>query len=171
MSYIMAQIIGLIAFIISNIAYHRKKKKDILSNIVLSNILNLLHYLLLHAYSGCITKTLAIIRDFFIILKDKNKKFSKRYFLVIFILFYLIALILTYNGIFSIFPLIAAIIYMIVEWNGNSIAIKKIAFICYFLWLIYNIFVFSIVGIVSNVISIISTLIALINEKNSVNKI
>ena len=89
-----------------------------------------------------------------------------------FIVLYLIALIITYNGVLSIFPLIAAIIYMIVEWNGNSIAIKKIAFICYFLWLIYNIFVFSIVGIVSNVISIISTLIALINaRKNSVNKI
>ena len=171
MVYLIAQVIGIIAFIISNISYHRKNKKDILTSVVISNVLNLLHYLLLQAYSGCVTKILAIFRDSFIILKDKNKKLTKIWFLLMFIVLYLIALIITYNGVLSIFPLIAAIIYMIVEWNGNSIAIKKIAFICYFLWLIYNIFVFSIVGIVSNVISIISTLIALINEKNSVNKI
>ena len=84
-------------------------------------------------------------------------------------LFYFLAAILTYNGIFSIFPLVAAIIYMIVEWNGNELAIKKVAFVCYFLWLGYNIFVFSIVGIVSNTISIISTLIAIINAKRHKN--
>lgn len=169
--YLVAQIIGMIAFLVSIMSYHRKNKQGILSSVVLSNILNLIHYLLLQAYSGCITKVLAIFRDSFILIKDKNQKLTKIWFLLIFILLYLIALIFTYDGIFSIFPLIAAIIYMIVEWNGNELAIKKIAFICYFLWLGYNIFVFSIVGVVSNVVAIISTLIALINEKNSVNKI
>lgn len=169
--YLVAQMIGLIAFLISIMSYHKKNKQVILSSVILSNILNLVHYLLLQAYSGCITKILAIFRDYFILIKDKNKKLTKKWFLLMFILFYLIALIFTYSGIFSIFPLIAAIIYMIVEWNGNELAIKRIAFICYFLWLEYNIFVFSIVGVISNVVAIISTLIALINEKNSVNKI
>jgi len=163
--YIVAQIIGLIAFVVSLIAYHKKDKKTILNNMVTSNILNLIHYLLLGAFSGCITKLLAIFRDYFIILKEKNKKLSNSVYLIVFILLYIIATIFTYNGILSILPLVAAIIYIIFIWNGNEVIIKKTAFFCYFLWLIYNIFVLSIAGIVSNIISIISTLIAIINTE------
>ena len=167
MKYIIAQIIGFTAFIVSIIAYHRKHKKNILSNMIWSNGLNLLHYLLLDAYSGCITKIIAICRDSFIILKEKNNIFSKRIFLLIFLLIYILIAIITYNGILSTFPLIAAMIYIIPIWNGNEIIVKKTAFLCYFLWLFYNIFVFSIAGIVSNIISIISTFIAIFNTRKS----
>lgn len=168
MIYIVAQIIGLIAFVVSLIAYHKKDKKTILNNMITSNILNLIHYLLLGAFSGCITKLLAIFRDYFIILKEKNKKLSNSVYLIVFILLYITVTIFTYNGILSILPLVAAIIYIIFIWNGNEVIIKKIAFFCYFLWLIYNIFVLSIAGIVSNIISIISTLIAIINIEKEV---
>jgi len=163
--YTVAQIIGFIAFMYSLIAYHRKDKKTILSNMVISNILNLIHYILLGAFSGCITKLLAILRDYFIILKEKYNKLSNLFYLIMFIILYIIAAIFTYNSILSILPLVAAIIYIIFIWNGNEIIIKKTAFFCYFLWLIYNIFVLSIAGILSNIISIISTLIAIINIK------
>lgn len=78
--YIISQILGIVAFIISLLAYHKNKKEKILGNMVLSNILNLVHYLLLGAYTGCITKGLAILRDSFIILKDSRKKLDKRIF-------------------------------------------------------------------------------------------
>lgn len=165
--FIIAQIIGFVAFLISIIAYHRNKKEKILSNMVLSSSLNLIHYFLLGAYSGCITKVIAICRDTFIIFKDKKKFLYSNIFLYMFILIYIIAGICTYNNILSIFPLIAAIIYIIPIWNGDETTIKKAAFICYFLWLAYNIFVFSISGIISNIISIISTLIAIKNSKLS----
>ena len=60
MIYTIAQVIGFVAFIISLLAYHIKKKSKILGSMVISNILNLVHYLLLDAYSGCITKVMAI---------------------------------------------------------------------------------------------------------------
>ena len=165
MAYVIAQIIGFIAFLFSLVAYHKSKKNKILGNMIISNVLNLIHYLLLGAYSGCITKVLAIIRDNFIILKDKNKKLSSNIYLILFILIYIIASIFTYNGIISLFPLMAALIYIIFIWNGREITIKKVAFATYFLWLIYNIFVLSIPGIITNIVSIISTFIAIINYK------
>ena len=164
MIYTIAQVIGFVAFIISLLAYHRKKKSKILGSMVISNILNLIHYLLLNAYSGCITKVMAIIRDLFIIAKGKNKKLSSYGFLMLFIIAYIVCAIFTYKGFLSLFPLIAAIIYIVPIWNGNEKTIKKTAFFCYFLWLGYNIFVCSIAGIVSNIVSIISTFIAIINE-------
>ena len=131
---------------------------------IISNLLNLIHYLLLGALSGCITKVIAISRDIFIIIKDKYKIQSK-IFLLIFIAIYILAGISLYTNIYSVFPIIAAIIYIILVWNGNEKLVRKTAFICYFIWLAYNIFVFSVVGIISNIISIISTLIAIYKSK------
>ena len=73
------------------------------------------------------------------------------------------------KNIYSILPIIAAMIYLYFVWNGNELKVKKCAFYCYFLWLVYNICVFSIAGITSNIVSIISTFIAVYNEKR-VNK-
>ena len=84
--FIIAQIIGFIAFLVSLIAYHRDKKEKILGNMILLNGLNLIHYFLLGAYSGCITKVIAICRDTFVILKEKRKSLSSNSFLFIFIL-------------------------------------------------------------------------------------
>lgn len=159
--YIISQMIGLTAFILSLIAYHQKNKKSILGNMIVSNVLNLIHYILLGAFSGCITKLIAIGRDYFIILKEKHSRLSSKLYLVIFMLIYILACIYTYDGILSLPPLIAAMIYLYFIWNGDSSRIRKTALFCYFLWLIYNIFVLSIVGIISNIISIISTLVAI----------
>ena len=90
--------------------------------------------------------------------------------MILFILIYIVVGIFTYNGILSIFPIVAATIYIIPIWTGNEKTIKKTAFFCYYLWLVYNIFVFSMAGIISNVISIISTFIAINNTKKILNK-
>ena len=54
----------------------------------------------------------------------------------------------------------AAVIYMIVVWDGDELQVKKISFLCYFLWLAYNICILSVMGIVSNIVALISTYIA-----------
>ena len=162
---VIAQIIGFVALFISLIAYHRKDKKSIMSNLVICNLFKLVHYLLLGAYSGCVTKIIAIIRDGFIIIKEKNTKLSNNLFLLFFIMLYVIAAFFTYDGILSMFPLVAALIYTLFIWNGNELVVKKTAFYCYFIWLVYNIFVFSIPEIIANILGIISTFIAIKNYK------
>ena len=131
---------------------------------VISNIINLVHYLILGAYSGCITKVIAIFRDIFIVLKEKNKRLSSVLFLIIFLLIYVGVSIYTFTNILSLFPLLAAIIYIIPTWLGNSKTVKKTALFCYVLWLIYNIYVLSIAGVIANIVSIISIIIGLKRE-------
>ena len=169
--YIVSQIAGFIAFILSLIAYHQKKKKKIFQTMTIANILDIIHYILLGAYSGCITKVIALIRNEIIIIKEKNKKFNSKIILIILFAIYLVSGILTYKNLYSILPILAAMIYLYFIWNGNELKVKKVAFYCYFLWLIYNICVFSIAGITSNVVSIISTFIAVYNEKNQVRRL
>lgn len=162
--YVAAQILGFIAFLISLYAYQKVNKKDILLCMVISNIINLVHYLMLGAYSGCITKVIAIFRDIFIVLKEKNKRLSSVLFLIIFILIYIGVSIYTFTNILSLFPLVAAIIYIIPTWLGNSKTVKKTALFCYILWLIYNIYVLSIAGATANIVSIVSIIIGLKRE-------
>ena len=122
---IIAQALGFISFIISLIAFHKRKKEKILRSMILSNIFDLIHYLLLEAYSGCITKLLAIFRNVFVIFKDKYKALSSNMFLYIFILLYIISGIWTFENIWSIFPIISALIYAIAIWKGNELTLKK----------------------------------------------
>ena len=159
--FIISQIIGLISFIISLMAYHKNEKKGILKNMIISNILNIVHYLLLYAYSGCITKIMAIIRDEIIIKKEDNRKLNKPYILVIIMMIYILIGIFTFEKIYSVLPIIAATIYLLFIWNGDKSKIKKIAFYSYFIWLVYNICIISIAGIISNIVAIISTYIAI----------
>lgn len=166
MFYIYSQIIEIIALIITLVAYHRKLKNKIFKQMMVANVFDMIHYLLLGAYSGLITKIIAFVRNYVIIAKEKKKFFNSKLILYLFVLIYIISALFTYKNIFSILPIVAAIIYLVVVWNGNELKVKKIAFYCYFLWLIYNISIFSIFAIISNIISLISTGIAVLNEKN-----
>ena len=167
LNLIIAQTLGFIGFIISLLAFHKKKKEKILGNMILSNIFDLIHYLLLGAYSGCVTKLLAIFRNSFVIFKDRYEALSSNIFLYIFILLYVISGIWTFENLWSIFPIISAIIYAVAIWRGNELTLKKAACAGYFLWLIYNILVLSISGIVSNIVSICSLFIAIKNTSKT----
>ena len=165
MQYPLAQLIGFIAFIISLIAYQKKQKSKLFITMIISSILKLVHYLLLNAYSGCLTKFMAILRDSIIVLKEKYKFLSSYIFLIILILGYITIGYLSYTGILSLLPILAATIYLLVIWNGNIKNIKITSCLTYILWLIYNIYVSSIAGIISNIISIISIIISLYKTK------
>ena len=159
-TYIISQIFVTLSFIVSLFAYHRNKKSKIMTTMVLSNVLNLIHYVILGAYSGGITKIVGIFRDSFIVMKD-NKKEKYNYVLYMFLIIYIILAIIMYKSILSIFPLLAAMIYIVGIWNANELKVKKVACFCYILWLVYNIYIFSIFAIITNIISIISSYIAI----------
>ena len=149
MIYLISQIVGFGAFVISLIAYHRDKKEKIFKTMMWSNLLDILHYFLLGAYSGSITKVIALVRNEIIRIKEKNKKLNSIIVLIILFITYLILGIMTYENIYSTLPIFAAIIYLCFSWDGNTLKVKKVAFYCYFIWLLYNICVFSIAGILS----------------------
>ena len=163
--YILSQIAGLIALVITLISYHLDTKNKIFKTMCFANAFDIIHYLLLGAYSGCLTKAVTFTRNIFIIKKEKYDRLNNNYFLFFFIFLYFILSILSFDGIVSLFPFIAATIYMIVVWNGDEKKVKLIGFLCYIFWLTYNVFVFSVAGIISNIISLISTYIAYYNFK------
>ena len=93
--YVISQIAGFIAFILSLIAYHRKKKSKIFQTMMVANVLDIIHYILLGAYSGCITKVIALVRNEIIIIKEKNKKLNNKIVLISLLFIYLVSGVLT----------------------------------------------------------------------------
>ena len=165
--YLTSQIIEIIALFFALISYHFNTKKKIFISNNISCILNIIHYALLGAYSGMITKVIAVFRNNFIIGKEKNKKLDNIIFLIIFIIIYVIVGIFTYKNIYSLLPITAALIYLIFTWYGNELQVKRVAFYCYFLWILYNVCILSYAGIGANVILLISSGIAYFKERKN----
>ena len=162
---IIANAIGFVSFVISLIAFHKKDKKNIFKNTMISNLLSLIQYIVLNANSGIATKIIAIIRDLSIMKQEKYNFLKTKKMLSIFVIIYLVLMIITYQGILSVFSLLAALIYTVFCWNGNVNTVRYIGIFTNVLWLIYNIYVKSYIGAFSNLISIFSTSIAIYYNK------
>ena len=162
---IIANAIGFVSFVISLIAFHKKDKKNIFKNTMISNSLSLIQYIILNAYSGIATKIIAILRDLSIMKQEKYNFLKTKKMLGIFVIIYLVLMIITYQGILSVFSLLAALIYTVFCWNGNANTVRYIGIFTNVLWLVYNIYVKSYIGAFSNLISIFSTSIAIYNNK------
>lgn|SRR5574344_372199 len=159
------QLIGFIAFIFVVISYQKKTREGILATQIISNTLYSAHYYLLNALGGYIITVINLARSFVFILKDKYKWLNNGIILFTFILLFTVCSIYTYQDIYSLLPLLAAIIYTVMLWQGNAEEIRISATINESLWLIYNFHVLSYAGIIGSVVIIITDLIAIIRYR------
>ena len=125
--YITSQIAGFIAFALSLIAYHQKEKKKIFQTMMVANILDIIHYILLDAYSGFITKIIALIRNEIIIVKEKNKKFNNLIVLIALFIIYLVSCVSNIISLIALFLLFLNSTNVILIWintaNNTTISI------------------------------------------------
>ena len=92
-----------------------------------------------------------------------GKKMHKLPWLVAIQAVYIAATVLTYTDIFSVVALIAQIVGTFAMWSQSGKTIRFLQLFCVSpLWLIHNIFVFSIGGVVCEVFNIVSIIVSLI---------
>ena len=155
--FIIAQLIGIVVLFFTLKAFNQEKKKDYAINSLLTAVFNIVHYLLLNAYSGVTTKAVAFFRTLLIYNREKNKKYNNIIFYILFMLIYIALAIVNYNNnIINLLPFVAAILYFTTEWFYSVFTIKVFALITSFMWLAYNIIFLSITGTIHNVIMIVS---------------
>ena len=170
--FISAQVIGLIALFFSLKAYLQNSKEKYIINSIITAIFNSIHYLLLNAYTGLFVKLIALLREFILYKKEKNKKYDKIILFIFIIILYILAGIFTFNNnIINLFPIISATSYFGSEWFGSILTIKIVGLITTVLWLVYNIMVISISGSIYNIVTIIVLIYSIKNNKKIVKKI
>lgn len=162
MNVFFSQFIGFLAFIIFVISVQQKSKSKILFLQIVSFLFYALQYLLIQAYPGMIVFIINMIRSIAFYQSTKKQKTNK-YLFFVFIFLSLICGIVTYEELFDILPIIAAVLSIIFTWQPSTKILRFGQIIICISWIIYDVFVLAYIGILTETIIIISTIIALLN--------
>lgn len=154
MNFILAQTFAFFSSLCLLFSFWQKKRKQILFFQILDSTFDILQYFLLGAYTGSLISLLGATRAY------TFSKTNNKFFLILFLLLYTISSIITFNGLISIVPLIAALIYTIVTWNKKEKNIRLFSILVFILWFIYDILVKAYVSSITDIILIISNSLA-----------
>lgn len=160
LNFYLAQVTSLLAWFFLIFSYWKNKDNKILYLQLISCIFFVLNYLFLGAYTGLFVVFFEIIRDsLYIKLNDDKKTFL--YTLPV----YALIGIFSYDGFWSLFSIFASLN------DGYALIFKeeKVVFlgiITYILWLIYDIYYFSLPNIIAESILILSNIIILLRKKD-----
>jgi len=169
--FILAQICGLIALLITVVNIQLKSKEKIVLLNIWANVAVTIQYFLLGAYTGAVISILNAIRDVvYFLFKKKNLKPS----ILVLLFFEIVAIILaimSWQDIWSIIPLVVTIIYTYGLWQDDVKILRITTVIIGYGWTIYDIVVKAYIAALQVTAQGTSALIALIinnrKKKNS----
>lgn len=159
---IIAQLLGIIAFTISCARYFQKKKTTMMTTGILSYVFYIIHYIMIGAFAGSYTLILAIIRDYYIYLREKHHKkhrHRKLYnnlfvFLGLFFI-YVVLIAINLDTPANILPLFAGLVYLFFEWfTTNKTTMEFASGLTTLPWVAYDIISFSIPALLSDLVSL-----------------
>ncbi len=175
-TYILSQVFIILNYVFLVLTYQAKNRKRILAFNFGALIATGISYLFLSAYSGLAMVFVAVIRNIIFIIDEKKNGKSKKNgikdYIILAVLF-AIAIIsakLTYNGILSMMSVAATMLYTYSVWQKNTKVYKALGLPVGILWIIYNIYIFSIFGIILEVILAISSIIGYVRENKEMKR-
>lgn len=175
--YLISQIFTIISYIFLASTYHVKSRKTVLKLNCISQIAFIVAYILLGAWSGLMMAIVALARNIiYIIDENKNgmRKKTNKTDIIILVIMYIICIlsaIFTYDGIFSLLPVIATMLYTYAVCQKNIKTYKLLGIPTELLWTGYNIYIRSIVGIVLEVIMLTNCFTGYIMEVKKNKKV
>lgn len=160
----LVQGIGAIGYSTLALSYFKKEKKQILFMQIISYIFFTIHYYLLNGITGAICNLIGLFALVTIYLFDKYKLKNKIFISILFIIALLAINILTFQNIYSIFPMLASTIVIISFLEDNENTIRWIGVLAAICWLLYAIVYKSYIAIIFEVITLINIIIAFIKN-------
>lgn len=166
MIFYTAQVFAILSFLALLISYWQTKRSKILFYQILDSLFDVVQYFLLGGYTGSFTNLIGALRAYIF-----GKEYHSNFMLYVFLCLYMLIGIVTYNGLFSLLPTIAALFYTVVVWKGNPKQIRIAAIIVSILWIIYSYSVMAYMAMVTEGILLCSNMFAIIylDKKQSKN--
>ena len=168
---LLIQFIGAVAYATLSLSYFKKKKRDILLIEIIAYLLFSIHYYLLNGITGAICNLIGLMALITIYLFDKYKFHNKFLVSIFFIILLFVVNILTFQNIYSIFPMIALTIVILSFLSNNENLIRKVGVISAICWLVYAIVYKSYISIIFEVITFINVCFALYKNIKKKRKI
>lgn len=164
-TYIISQVFTLATYLLLALTYYCKSRKNILIVGFMSVLANMVAYILLNAYTGVAMCVLAIIRNIiFIVDERKNGKRDKTgkkdiFIFIVLCILSVIFSIFTYDGFLSLLTVFGTIIYTYSVCQKKTSIYKLLGIPTELLFVLYNIYIKSIIGIILESILMICSLI------------
>lgn len=119
-SYILSQVLIIIAYIILGIGLGKKSRKHILVYSSIYNILSASHYILLSGTMGAISNIIGLIRNLSFYYNEKKGRKNSKMLLLIFCFIAIVLTIIFYKTPVDLFPCILSLIGIYSYWNTNT---------------------------------------------------
>ena len=159
---ITGQIIGFVAMAIIVFSYQQKSHKNILTFQMVSGLLFTVHFLLIGAYTGCVSNLIGALRSLIYANRGKNKFTDFKLWPVIFSVIFTISGILTWADIYSVFPIVAMVMSSVVLWIDSPKTNRAFSIPTSACWLVYNIPNSSISGVATEIFVLSSIVIGML---------
>lgn len=170
--YITSQIFLIFNYMFLLLTYRAKTKKNILTFNSISTILEAIWLLLLWAFSWCSMIILALIRNILFWYNEKKSNVMLQNLSFLVLLFAVMVFsIITYNWLYTLLPGISWIIYLY-SIRQKNIKTYRILWIPVALcWILYNVYIYSIVWIIWDSCVLIYIMYNLFQTKYAQNKL
>ena len=158
----IAQGVGLLAITAFLLSYQQKKRKNIILLNATSRALYILQYLLLGAFEGAVLDVLGIVAS--LIAQNKEKPFLKKHLRLAFVATnaaMILAGLLLYKNIFSLFPIMGVLLHTGAFWLTKEKHIRIVSFLGSPFWLAYNLSQKAYSSSVGDFLSMVSILTAM----------
>ena len=166
---ILIQVIGAFGYSILAFSYFRKVKLDILLMQIIAYVFFTIHYYMLNGITGAICNVIGGVALIIIFLFEKFKLKNKNILIICMVPITIIISIITYQNIYSIFPIIASISVILSFISSDENVIRFVGLLSAICWLGYAIMYKSYVAIVFEVITLIFVVVATIKNYKKVN--
>ncbi len=158
--YYIAQLIGLVAFVVAVSSFQKNSQKGILALQMVSSTLFCIHFALLGAYVGAMLNAIAALRAF--VFGQKDRPWAKnKFWLVFFTVVCIAAGVLTWDTVFSALPILGMVFTTVAFWIEDPVLVRRLSFPSSPCWLIYNLVNGSWAGVMTESFVICSILVAM----------
>ena len=164
--FIFAQISAIFAIIAYALIPHQKNKKKVLICKLISNLFYTLQYLLLGAFSGAGTNLIDVLQSLIFYKYAKKEEKIPVAWIIVYIIIIIAIGFFTYTNLFSVIPIILAIIAAFGVWQDNLKINRIISIIISFCFIIYNISVTAYVSACGNVFQLVLAITAVYRFKD-----
>lgn len=161
MVYVISQIMGLFAIIFWTYSIQNRDKRDVLRFQIYSSLFYAISFFLLKGYSAFIVDVISIARLYVFYKEEEKYGQIDIFWLVFFILLGLSFGMITYDGFYSLIPVVIGTFYVISTYVKSTKVLRVFYIICAFFWLIYNIKYYAFTAVIGNIIEIISGFISM----------
>lgn len=158
---LFAQFVGLCGVALLIASYQYKNSRKMFTAQLCSSLLYILHFLLLGAFTGCVSMAINVARNF-VLISDKEWA-RKKIWKWIFLLAGIVVAIATWGDLFSIFPAIATAAFTISGFarNGKKIRIINLA-IGSPAWITYDVHIHSWSGLAGELFCLCSVIVSIL---------